>query len=54
MNWTFQDHRHYSAEHLQKVDKQRLTQHIQRDYLPVRKRARAKYRPCFQTIGTSP
>lgn len=48
MKWTFQDYKHYSAEHLHKLDKQRLTQNALKDYLPVRRNTSGKRHPRFQ------
>jgi hypothetical protein len=44
MNWTFQKHRHYNAQHLQKVDKQHLTQDAKNDYPPLNKGTLTKHR----------
>ena len=48
MNWSMQSHKHYSAEHLHKVDKRHLGQNVEKEVLPIQKGSRNKHRTGFQ------
>ena len=48
MNWSMQNLKHYSAEHLHKPDKNRLGQNLEKDCLPLQRGTQVKRRSCFQ------
>jgi len=37
MKWTFDNYKHYSTEHMQKAEKKRLAEEVNKDQLPQRK-----------------
>lgn len=44
MQWTFDNYKHYSAEHMQKAEKHRLAQELDRNVEPRRREVLGKRR----------
>jgi|GEM_PF-6938541 len=50
MKWTFDDYKHYSTEHLQKAEKQRLAIELEKHLTPLRRGLSGKRRNERHTI----
>lgn len=50
MQWTLEHHKHYSTEHLQKADKHRLIQELDKNPTPARQGITGKRRRTRHSI----
>lgn len=50
MRWTFEDYKHYSTEHMQKVEKQSLAKGLEKHLIPLRKGKRGKQRDVAHSL----